>query len=145
MQPIGVLDEQRFVIDTLLTTSGTTVRVRYPALGLAHMGSPKQQHRLMQQLCADVARELLSNPQLIQEHHRWPRPVVPRQIELIEKAPTLGCDEIEPMLRQETGETLYLVTTLALMRGCEIWASLSAHPQALADPSLRALLTERSS
>lgn len=140
MRPIGVLDEQRFVIDIVLTTSGTVVKVGYPALGLTHTGSPKQQHRLMQQLRAEVARELLTNPQLLQERRRWSRAVIPRHIELIEKAPTLGCNEIEPMLRQETGETLYLVTTLALMRGCEIWASLSARPDALADPSLRALL-----
>lgn len=143
MRPIGVLDEQRFVIDTLLTTSGTVVRVGYPALSLAHTGSPKQQHRLMQQLRADVARELLTSPRLIQERHRWSRAVDRRQVELIEKAPTLGCSEIEPMLRQEIGETLYLITTLALMRGCEIWAILSARPDALADPALRALLDHK--
>ena len=145
MRPIGVLDEQRFLIDTLLTTSGTIVKVRYPALDLAHTGSPKQQHRMMQRLRADVARQLLTNPRLLQERHRWPRAVDPRHVALIERAPTLDCTEIEPMLRQETGEMLYLVTTLALMRGCEIWAILSARPDALADPALRALLTPQQS
>lgn len=142
MRSIGVLDEQRFVIDTILTTSGTTVRVGYPPLDLAHTGSPRQQHRMMQQLRADVARELLTNPKLIREQHRWSRAVDLRQVALIEKAPTLGCAEIEPMLQQETSEMLYLATTLALLRGCEIWAILSARPDALADPSLRALLME---
>lgn len=66
-------------------------------------------------------------------------------MELIEKAPTLGCNEIEPMLQQETGEMLYLVATLALMRACEIWPILSARPDALADPALRALLMGPSS
>jgi hypothetical protein len=143
MRPIGVLDEQRFVIDTILTASGTVVRVRYPALDLAHTGSPKQQHQLMQRLRAHVAQELLTNPQLIQEHHRWSRAVDPRHVELIEKAPTLECNEIESLLQQENGEMLYLVTTLALMRACEVWAILSARPDVLDDPALRALLMER--
>lgn len=143
MRPIGVLDEQRFLIDTLLTSSGTVVKVRYPALDLAHTGPPKEQHRLMQQLRADVARALLTSPRLIHERHRWPRAIDPRHVALIESAPTLACTEIEPMLRQESGETLYLVTTLALMRGCEIWAILSARPDALADASLRALLSQQ--
>jgi hypothetical protein len=145
MKPIGVLDEQRFLIDTLLTTSGTIVKVRYPALDLAHTGSPKQQRLLMQRLRADVARQLLTNPRLLQERHRWSRAVDPRHVALIESTPTLGCNEIESMLRQETGEMLYLVTTLALMRGCEIWPILSARPDALADPALRALLPPQQS
>lgn len=75
MRPIGVLDEQRFVSDTILTTSGTVVRVRYPALDLAHSGNSKQQHQLMQRLRAEVARELLANPgssrSVIDGHGRW--------------------------------------------------------------------------
>lgn len=91
MRPIGVLDEQRFLIDTLLTSSGTVVKVRYPALDLAHTGSPKEQRLLMQQLRADVARALLTSPRLIHERHRWPRAIDPRHVALIEGAPTLAC------------------------------------------------------
>jgi len=141
MQSLNALDPQRFVIDTLRTTAGTVVRIRYPALNLSCEGRPRERHVMEQQLRQKVVRALLENPGLLSETMRWDPPMDSRQAELIKSTQMLGPDEVIDLLQKERGEALYVVTALALMRGYDVWSNLAARPDMLRDAGIRSLLS----